>query len=90
MIINQVCSQKEAETAMIAIGQEIIRRAQETCVNLDRVTSIKIDAEIMPFPDGAITVNIKKNYVAEFNEKEGKESESNDKSANERKNRRTN
>ena len=73
MIINQVCSEKEAETAMIAVGQEIIRRAQETCVNLDRVTSIKIDAEILPFPDGAITVNIKKNYVAEFNKKENEE-----------------
>lgn len=73
MIINQVCSEKEAETAMIAVGQEIIRRAQETCVNLDRVTSIKIDAEILPFPDGVITVNIKKNYVAEFKEKENEE-----------------
>lgn len=73
MIINQVNSQEEAETAMIAVGQEIIRRAKETCSNVDRVTSIKIDAEIIPFPDGAITVNIKKNYVAEFKEKEKKE-----------------
>ena len=70
MIINQVISKEEAETAMIAVGQEIIRRAKETCSNVDRVTSIKIDAEIIPFPDGAITVNINKNYVAEFNEKE--------------------
>jgi len=73
MIINQVNSKEEAETAMIAVGQEIIRRAKETCSNVDRVTSIKIDAEIIPFPDGAITVNIKKNYVAEFKEKEKKE-----------------
>ncbi len=70
MIINQVNSEEEAEIAMIAVGQEIIRRAKETCSNVDRVTSIKIDAEIIPFPDGAITVNINKNYVAEFNEKE--------------------
>lgn len=72
MIINQVISKEEAETAMIAVGQEIIRRAKETCSNVDRVTSIKIDAEIIPFPDGAITVNINKNYVAEFEEKEKK------------------
>ena len=70
MIINQVNSKEEAETAMIAVGQEIIRRAKETCSNVDRVTSIKIDAEIIPFLDGAITVNINKNYVAEFEEKE--------------------
>ena len=25
MIINQVCSEKEAETAMIAVGQEILK-----------------------------------------------------------------
>ena len=70
MIINQVNSKEEAETAMIAVGQEIIRRAKETCSDVDRVTSIKINAEIIPFPDGAITVNINKNYVAEFEEKE--------------------
>ena len=75
MIINQVISKEEAETAMIAVGQEIIRRAKETCSNVDRVTSIKIDAEIIPFPDGAITVNINKNYVAEFEEKEKKSNE---------------
>ena len=66
MIINQVNSEEEAEIAMIAVDQEIIRRAKETCSNVDRVTSIKIDAEIIPFPDGAITVNINKNYIAEF------------------------
>ena len=70
MIINKVCSKEEAETAMIAVGQEIIRRAQETCVNLDRVTSINIEAEILPFPDGCITVNIKNNCAAEFKEEE--------------------
>lgn len=84
MIITEVNNKKEAETAMIAVGQEIIRRAKETCSNVDRVTSIKIDAEIMPFPDGAITVNINKNYVAEFNEKEDTENESNDKPTNEK------
>ena len=59
MIINRVNSKEEAE-------QEIIRRAKETCSNVDRVTSIKIDAEIIPFPNEAINVNINKNYIAEF------------------------
>ena len=66
---------------MIAIGQEIIRRAKETCANVDRVTSIKIVAEITP--EEYANVNINKNYVAEFSEKEDKSNESNDKSINE-------
>lgn len=81
MIIAPVHSKEEAEKAMIAIGQEIIRRAKETCLNVDRVTSIKIVAEITP--DEFANVNINKNYVAEFKEKEEKVNESNDKSANE-------
>ncbi len=84
MIITEVNNKEEAEKAMIAVGQEIIKRAKETCINVDRVTSIKIDAEIIPFPDGAITVNINKNYVAEFSEKEDTENESNDKPTNEK------
>ena len=35
MIINRVNSKEEAEKAMIAVGQEIIRRAKETCSNVD-------------------------------------------------------
>lgn len=70
MIIAKVTSKEEAEKAMIAVGQEIIRRAKETCVNIDRVTSIKIDAEIEPFPEGYISVNINKNCTAEFEEEE--------------------
>lgn len=78
MIINRVNSKEEAEKAMIAVGQEIIRRAKETCSNVDRVTSIKIDAEIIPFPDEAINVNINKNYIAEFEKKEESKNERKD------------
>lgn len=84
MIIDKVTSKEEAERAMIAVGQEIIRRAKDMTDDVERVTSIKINAEIIPFPDEAITVNINKNYVAEFKEKEDKTNESNDKSTYER------
>ncbi len=66
MIIAKVTSKEEAEKAMIAVGQEIIRRAKDITNDLDRVTSIKIDAEIETFPEGYISVNINKNYIAEF------------------------
>lgn len=72
MIIAHVHSREEAEKAMIAVGQEIIRRASDTCLNIEKVTSIKIDAEIQPFPDGAISVNITKNCIAEFEDREVK------------------
>lgn len=81
MVIAGVHNKEEAEKAMIAIGQEIIRRAKETCVNVDRVTSIKTVAEITP--EEYANVNINKNYVAEFEESEEKENESNDKPTNE-------
>ncbi len=77
MVIAQVHSKEDAEKAMIAIGQEIIRRAKETCVNVDRVTSIKITAEITP--EEYANVNINKNYVAEFEEKEENHNERKDK-----------
>ena len=66
MVIAGVHNKEEAEKAMIAIGQEIIRRAKDITNDIDRVTSIKIDAEIEPFPEGYISVNINKNYIAEF------------------------
>lgn len=73
MIIKQVTSKEEAEKAMIALGQEIIRRAQSTCMDIDRVTSIKINAEIEPFPDGALSVDITKKYITEFEEGKNEE-----------------
>lgn len=70
MVINTVMSKDEAEKAVIAVGQEIIRRATDICNDLKGVTSIKIDAEIIPFPDEAISINVNKNYIAEFEEEE--------------------
>lgn len=72
MIINQVISKEDAEKAIISVGQEIIRRAKDICRDLERVRSIKIDAEIVAFPDEAININVTKNYVTDFvNEKQG-------------------
>ena len=70
MIINKVTSKEEAEKAIISVGQELIRRAKDICNDIDRVTSISIEAEIIPFPDEAINMNVTKNYVAEFKEEE--------------------
>ncbi len=70
MIINQVTSKEEAVKAIISVGQELIRRAKDICNDVERVSSIKIDAEIIPFPDEAINMNVTKNYVTEFKEEE--------------------
>lgn len=69
MFINKVTNKEEAEKAIVSVGQEIIRRAKDICNDVSRVTSIKIDAEIIPFPDEAISLNVTKNYIAEFEEK---------------------
>lgn len=68
MFIAKVTNKEEAEKAVISVGQEIIRRAKDICNDVSRVTSIKIDAEIIPFPDEAISLNVTKNYIAEFEE----------------------
>ena len=68
MFIVKVTNKEEAEKAVISVGQEIIRRAKDICNDVSRVTSIKIDAEIIPFPDEAISLNVTKNYIAEFEE----------------------
>lgn len=70
MIIREVINKEEAEKAIISVGQEIIRRAKDVCNDLKGVTSIKIDAEIVPFPDEAISININKNYITEFEKEE--------------------
>lgn len=68
MLIYKVTNKEEAEKAIISVGQEIIRRAKDICNDLNRVASIKIDAEIIPFPDEAINVYITKNYITKFEE----------------------
>lgn len=57
---------KSAKDAMIAIGQEIIRQADEICNSLINVNVITINAVITP--DEFANVNITKNFRARFKE----------------------
>lgn len=68
MTVGPIYSKKEAEKAVISIGQELIRRAKDITNDIERVTKIKIEAEILP--DEVINVNVTKNYVADFKEEE--------------------
>lgn len=73
MIIGPVQSKEEAEKAVISIGQELIRRAKDITNDIERVTKIKIEAELLP--DEITNVNVTKNYVTDFKEKEKKSNE---------------
>lgn len=42
----KVYSKEEAKQAVIAIGQELIRRAEDICSDLDKVKSIDITTKI--------------------------------------------
>ena len=74
MLISKVTNKKETEKAVIAIGQEIIRRSKDICNDINKVTAINIKATIVPFPDGYQTMEITKEYITEF-KKEKKENE---------------
>ena len=70
MVIPIVHSKEDTKKALIAIGQEIIRQADDISNQIENVSFIKIDALVEPEPDGAISVNITKNYVARFEDTE--------------------
>lgn len=72
MIITQVTNKEEAEKAIISVGQELIKRAKDITNDIERVTSIKIEAEIESFPEQAINMNVTKNYITKFKEEEKK------------------
>lgn len=61
-----VQDKETAKKAIIAIGQEIIRQAEDVCQEINNVTSIKIEAEVLPCEHA--NVNITKNYAARFKE----------------------
>ena len=71
MVIPVVHSREEARKALIAIGQEIIRQADDITRQVDNVSFIKIDAVVESEPNGTISVNVTKNYAARFEEKGG-------------------
>ena len=66
MIIGKINSKEDEEKAITSIGQELIRRAKDITNDIERVTKIKINAEISA--DEVVNVNITKNYVTEFEE----------------------
>lgn len=66
----KVYSKEEAKQAVIAIGQELIRRAEDICNDLDRVSNITIMSTITA--DEEVSLNVTKNYTAMYEEKEEK------------------
>lgn len=62
VFINEVHSKEEAEQAIIAIGQELIRKASDITNDLDVVSSITILAEITV--DDVVSVDVTKKYIA--------------------------
>lgn len=73
MIVGPIHSKEEAEKAVTSIGQELIRRAKDITNDIERVTKIKIEAEILP--DEVTNVNVTKNYVTDFKEEGEKSNE---------------
>ncbi|MBR3697582.1 MAG: hypothetical protein IKM97_04920 [Clostridia bacterium] len=60
----RVYNNENAKQAVIAIGQELIRRADDICSDLDRVNSIDIASKITA--DEEVSLSVTKNYTAMF------------------------
>lgn len=61
---------ENVKKSIIAIGQELIERANDITNDLEFVQSIEINAKLTV--EEVTNFNIKKNYIARFEEKEGK------------------
>lgn len=61
---------ENVKKAIIAIGQELIKRADDITNDLKFVANIEISAKLTP--DEATNFNIKKNYIARYEGKEEK------------------
>lgn len=57
-----IANKNDAKEALIAIGQELINRAEDITRDLEHVTSITICAELDPTE--VVNFNITKNYIA--------------------------
>lgn len=62
-------SKEKTKKSIIAIGQELIKRAADITNDLESVANIEINAKLTP--DEVTNFNIKKNYIATY-EEEGK------------------
>lgn len=61
---------KNVKKAIIAIGQELIKRADDITNDIKFVANIEISAKLTP--DEVTNFNIKKNYIAMYEDKEEK------------------
>lgn len=61
---------ENVKKSIIAIGQELIKRASDIANDLKLVTNIEIYAKLTP--DEVTNFDIKKNYIATFEDKEEK------------------
>ena len=59
---------ENVKKAIIAIGQELIKRADDITNDIKLVTSIEINAKLVP--DEISNFDIKKNYMATYEDKE--------------------
>lgn len=67
MVIN-VQGKENTIKSIKAIGQNLIERAEEICIDLDNVKSITIYANLKP--SEICNFDVTKNYIANFEEKE--------------------
>ncbi len=61
---------ENVKNSIIAIGQELIKRADDITNDLKFVANIEINAKLTP--DEVTNFNIKKNYIATYEDKEEK------------------
>ena len=61
---------ENAKKSIIAIGQELIKRADDITNDIKFVANIEISAKLTP--DDVTNFNIKKNYIAMYEDKEEK------------------
>lgn len=70
-MVIRVEDKSSACLAIKAIGEELIARAEDITKDLDRVVSIKIEAEINA--EEIVNFNIIKNYIANIDKDNNKE-----------------
>lgn len=61
---------ENVKKAIISIGQELIKRADDITNDIKFVANIEISAKLTP--DEVTNFNIKKNYIATYEDKEEK------------------
>lgn len=66
----RLVSKQAAKESILAIGQELIRRADDITNDLEKVTSITIHAELNPAE--IVNFDVTKNYIALLEESEEK------------------